>query len=54
MFLAGLAFCLAGGCPGRQLILSGEGDADAGVFVMGMITERPSPTILPWPALPRE
>ncbi len=38
MFLAGLAFCLAGGCPGRQLILSGEGDADAGVFVMGMIT----------------
>ncbi len=38
MTLAGLAFALAGGCPGRQLILSGEGDADAGVFVMGMIT----------------
>ncbi len=37
MLLAGLAFVLAGGCPGRQLILSGEGDADAGVFVFGMI-----------------
>jgi len=38
MALAGLAFALAGGCPGRQLFLSGEGDADAGVFVLGMIT----------------
>jgi YedE family putative selenium metabolism protein len=38
MLLAGLAFALAGGCPGRQLILSGEGDADAGIFVLGMIT----------------
>jgi YedE family putative selenium metabolism protein len=37
MVLAGLAFALAGGCPGRQLILSGEGDGDAGVFVLGMI-----------------
>ena len=37
MFLAGLAFTLAGGCPGRQLFLSGEGDADAAVFVLGMI-----------------
>ncbi len=37
MTLAGLAFCLAGGCPGRQLFLSGEGDADAAVFVFGMI-----------------
>jgi len=37
MVLAGLAFALAGGCPGRQLILSGEGDADAGVFVLGMV-----------------
>jgi YedE family putative selenium metabolism protein len=37
MALAGLAFALAGGCPGRQLFLSGEGDADAGVFVLGMI-----------------
>jgi YedE family putative selenium metabolism protein len=38
MVLAGLAFVLAGGCPGRQLVLSGEGDSDAGVFVLGMIT----------------
>jgi YedE family putative selenium metabolism protein len=38
MLLAGLAFALAGGCPGRQLFLSGEGDADSAVFVLGMIT----------------
>lgn len=38
MVLAGLAFALAGGCPGRQLFLAGEGDGDAAVFVFGMIT----------------
>ena len=38
MVLAGLAFALAGGCPGRQLFMSGEGDGDAAVFVIGMIT----------------
>lgn len=37
MALAGLAFTLAGGCPGRQLFLSGEGDGDAAIFVIGMI-----------------
>lgn len=37
MTLAGLCFVLAGGCPGRQLFLSGEGDTDAGIFVLGMI-----------------
>jgi len=37
MALAGLAYALAGGCPGRQLFLSGEGDGDAAVFVIGMI-----------------
>jgi len=37
MALAGMAFALAGGCPGRQLFLAGEGDGDAAVFVMGMI-----------------
>lgn len=37
MMLSGLAFCLAGGCPGRQLFLAGEGDGDAAIFVMGMI-----------------
>ncbi len=38
MALSGLCFALAGGCPGRQLFLAGEGDGDAGVFVLGMIT----------------
>lgn len=38
MILSGLAYCLAGGCAGRQLFLSGEGDMDAGIFVLGMIT----------------
>lgn len=37
MTLAGLAFALAGGCPGRQLFLSGEGDGDSAIFVLGMI-----------------
>ena len=37
MVLAGLAFTLAGGCPGRQLFLAGEGDADSAMFVSGMI-----------------
>lgn len=37
MALAGLAFSLAGGCPGRQLFLSGEGDGDAAIFVLGMM-----------------
>jgi uncharacterized protein len=37
MVLAGLAFTMAGGCPGRQLFLAGEGDTDSGVFVVGMI-----------------
>jgi len=37
MVMAGLALTLAGGCPARQLFLSGEGDADAAMFVIGMI-----------------
>ncbi|MDR1875479.1 MAG: YedE-related selenium metabolism membrane protein [Synergistaceae bacterium] len=37
MVLSGLAFTLAGGCPGRQLIMAGEGDGDAGTFVVGML-----------------
>jgi hypothetical protein len=37
MSLAGLSCALAGGCPGRQLFLAGEGDCDAAVFVLGMI-----------------
>ena len=38
MVLAGLSFTLAGGCPGRQVFLSGEGDGDAAMFVCGMLT----------------
>lgn len=38
MLLSGLCFTLAGGCPGRQLVMAGEGDGDAAVFVIGMIT----------------
>ena len=38
MILSGLCFTLAGGCPGRQLIMAGEGDGDAAVFVFGMMT----------------
>ena len=37
MVVAGLAFALAGGCPGRQLFMAGDGDGDAGGFVLGMI-----------------
>lgn len=37
MLVAGLAFALAGGCPGRQLFMSGEGDGDAAVFFFGMV-----------------
>lgn len=37
MVLAGLAFTLAGGCPGRQLFLAGEGNVDSGIFIIGMI-----------------
>ncbi|MHB1355546.1 MAG: YedE family putative selenium transporter [Anaerolineae bacterium] len=38
MTLSGMAFALAGGCPGRQLFLAGEGDSDAAIFVLGMIS----------------
>ncbi|MBA7478109.1 hypothetical protein ES707_13530 [subsurface metagenome] len=37
MALAGLAFTQLGGCPFRQTILSGEGDVDAGVTVLGLV-----------------
>ncbi|MBU1023639.1 YedE-related selenium metabolism membrane protein, partial [bacterium] len=37
MVLAGMAFALAGGCPGRQCFMAGEGDSDASTFVIGMI-----------------
>ncbi len=37
MVLSGLAFILAGGCPGRQIILAGEGNTDSGIFILGML-----------------
>lgn len=37
MALVGWASVLLGGCPLRQLILSGEGNSDAGIAVIGMI-----------------
>ena len=38
MFAAAfIAFALAGGCPGRQLFMAGEGDSDAGIFALGML-----------------
>jgi YedE family putative selenium metabolism protein len=37
MALVGLACILAGGCPLRQLIMSGQGDTDGGVTVLGMV-----------------
>ncbi len=37
MLVVGLASALAGGCPGRQLFMSGEGDNDAATFVLGML-----------------
>lgn len=37
MFLVGWASVLLGGCPLRQLILSGEGNSDSAVTVLGMV-----------------
>lgn len=37
MVVAGLAFALAGGCPGRQLFMAGEGNTDAALFALGML-----------------
>ncbi|MFC1847324.1 YedE family putative selenium transporter [Chloroflexota bacterium] len=36
MALVGLAATLSGGCPLRQLVLSGEGDTDAGITLLGL------------------
>ena len=37
MAVAGLAAIMLGGCPFRQVIMSGEGDADATMAVVGML-----------------
>jgi YedE family putative selenium metabolism protein len=38
MALVGLASVLVDGCPFRQLIKAGEGDVDAGITTLGMLT----------------
>ena len=38
MVLVGLGSVLLGGCPLRQCILAGEGDADAAIAFLGMLT----------------
>ena len=37
MFLAGFGCVLLGGCPLRQLVLSGEGNTDSAVTVIGLM-----------------
>lgn len=37
MALVGLGATQLGGCPLRQLVLSGEGDTDAGITVLGLV-----------------
>lgn len=36
MVLVGLASALAGGCPARQVFLTGEGNGDSALFLLGM------------------
>ena len=37
MFLVGFACILLGGCPLRQLVLTGEGNTDSGITVLGLV-----------------
>ena len=37
MLIVGWGSCLLGGCPLRQLILTGEGNADSAITVLGML-----------------
>ena len=36
MFLVGFACVLLGGCPLRQLVLSGEGNGDSAIAILGL------------------
>lgn len=38
MFLTGYGCVLLGGCPMRQLVLSGEGNSDSAITVLGLMT----------------
>jgi YedE family putative selenium metabolism protein len=37
LLVVGFGSALAGGCPGRQLFLAGEGDGDAALFSLGLL-----------------
>jgi len=37
LFLVGFGCCLLGGCPLRQLVMSGEGNTDSAVVVVGLM-----------------
>jgi YedE family putative selenium metabolism protein len=37
MFLVGLGLVMLGACPFRQMVISGAGDVDAGMTVLGML-----------------
>lgn len=37
LYLVGYACCLLGGCPMRQLVMSGEGNTDSAVVVLGLV-----------------
>jgi YedE family putative selenium metabolism protein len=37
LLIVGFGSALAGGCPGRQLFLAGEGDGDAAVLILGLL-----------------
>jgi len=52
MVASGLAFALAGGCPGRQLILAGEGDGDSAMFAMGMLVAAALAHTMGWASSP--
>jgi YedE family putative selenium metabolism protein len=39
MFLVGLGFVMLGGCPFRQMVMSGYGNTDSGVTVLGMLLD---------------
>lgn len=48
MLLAGFGCVLLGGCPLRQLVLSGEGNTDSAMTVIGSWPERPLPITSAW------
>jgi len=52
MVASGLAFALAGGCPGRQLILAGEGDGDSAMFAIGMLVAAGLAHTMGWASSP--